>query len=68
VKALSFVGNKIRSKKDEEFLKEQMPDFDFLGFIPYRSNIIEADLDGRPPFEKDRETLDAVKEMIKKIT
>ena len=68
VKSLSFVGNKIRSKKDEEFLKEQMPDFDFLGFIPYRSNIIEADLDGRPPFEKDQETLDAVKEMIKKIT
>lgn len=68
VKALLFVGNKIRSEKDEEFLKEQMPDFDFLGFIPYRSTIIEADLDGRPPFEKDRETLEAVKEMIKKIT
>jgi CO dehydrogenase maturation factor len=68
VGTLSFVGNKIRSEKDEEFLKKQMPDFDFLGFIPYRSNIIEADLDGRPPFEKDLETMETVKEMIKKIT
>lgn len=67
VKELSFVGNKVRSKKDEEFLKKQMPDFDFLGFIPYSSHIIEADLDGRPPFEKDLMTLDVVKEMVKNI-
>jgi CO dehydrogenase maturation factor len=65
VKKLSFVGNKIRSGKDKAFLKEQLPDFQFLGFIPYRTDIIEADLDGRPPFEKDEETLQVVKEMLK---
>ena len=64
VKKLSFVGNKIRSEKDEAFLKKQMPDFEFLGFIPYGSDIIEADLDGRPPFERDPKTLGSVKEML----
>jgi CO dehydrogenase maturation factor len=64
---LVFVGNKIRSEKDKMFLLEQMDEFDFLGFIPYRDNIIEADLEGQPPFEKDTETLDLVKEMIQKL-
>ena len=67
VKQLSFVGNKIRSEKDREFLLERMPDFDFLGFIPYATEIIEADLDGRPPFEKDQGTLEAVRGMLKKL-
>ncbi|MBW1785827.1 MAG: AAA family ATPase [Deltaproteobacteria bacterium] len=67
VKRLSFVGNKIRSDKDREFLLSQMPDFDFLGFIPYKASIIEADLEGRPPFEKDTETLAAVNDMLVKL-
>jgi len=67
VKKLNFVGNKIRSEKDKAFLQEQMPDFQFLGFLPYRTDIIEADLDGIPPFEKDNETLETVKEMLKNL-
>ena len=67
IKKLGFVGNKIRSDKDRAFLLEQMPDFKFMGFIPYRTDIIEADLEGRPPFETDKETLQVVKEMLKEL-
>jgi len=67
LKNLSFVGNKIRSERDRDFLLKEMPNFDFLGFIPFRSEIIEADLDGRPPFETDKEGLQAVSEMIGKL-
>ena len=64
LKNLSFVGNKIRSDKDKEFFYKYMPDFDFLGFIPFSGEIIEADLEGKPPFEKDDEGLSAVKDML----
>lgn len=64
LKKLSIVGNKVRSEKDKAFLLSQLPDFHFLGFIPFRDEIIEADLEGRPPFEKAEEGLKAVKEMI----
>ena len=64
VKKLSLVGNKIRSEKDKMFLINHMVGFEFLGFLPFRSQIIEADLEGLPPFEKDREGLLTVKEMI----
>ena len=67
VKNLSFVGNKIRSEQDKTFLLDQMADFQFLLFMPYHTEIIEADLAGRPPFEKDKEMLDAVKEVLKDL-
>jgi CO dehydrogenase maturation factor len=68
VKKLNFVGNKIRTAKDKAFLKEQMPDFPFIGFLPYTTDIIEADLDGLPPFEKDIKTLEVVKGMLKNLS
>ncbi len=67
VRNLSFLGNKIRSDEDRDFLVRQMPDFDFLGFIPYETGIIEADLEGRPPFERDQKTLEIVKGMLKQL-
>ena len=66
LKHVNLVGNKIRSEKDKEFLLANMQDFQFLGFIPFRSDIIEADLEGLPPFEKDQKGLMTVKEMIEK--
>jgi CO dehydrogenase maturation factor len=67
VKKLNFVGNKIRTAKDEAYLKKQMPDFPFMGFLPYTSDIIEADRDGLPPFEKDLKTLEIVKGMLNNL-
>ena len=64
VKKLNLIGNKIRSEKDKSFLLAQLPDFHFLGFIPFGDEIIEADLEGRPPFEKAKDGLNAVKDMI----
>ena len=68
VKKLSLVGNKIRSEKDREFLVANMPGFDFMGFLPFGSGIIEADLDGVPPFERDKEGLRIVQEMIEAMS
>ena len=67
VKKISLVGNKIRSETDRDFLLQHMPDFDFLGFIPFEAAIIEADLEGRPPFEKNAEGLEAVRMMLHKL-
>jgi len=67
VKKISLVGNKIRSEKDKEFLIKNLPGFEFLGFVPFAGEIIEADLEGKPPFEKDREGLRIVREMIGKL-
>jgi len=47
---IAVVANKIRGPKDKEFLKKHLPDFNFLGFMPFDDNLIEADLNGISPF------------------
>ncbi len=46
-----LVGNKIRGQADEDFLRNNLADFQFLCFLPYTDAIIEADLAGKSPFE-----------------
>ena len=41
---IAVVGNKIRSEQEKDFLISNMPNFEFLGFIPYDQAIVEADL------------------------
>jgi CO dehydrogenase maturation factor len=48
---VAVVGNKIRREADEAFLRKNLPDLPFLGFIPFDERIIEADLKGIPPYE-----------------
>ena len=52
---------------DKEFLEKQMPKYPFIGFISFKDSIIEADLEGLPPFESDREDLENVKAMLGKL-
>jgi CO dehydrogenase maturation factor len=54
LKNIVLVGNKIRNENDKAFLIKQLPGFTFLGFLPYNDQIIQADLEGRAPFEKDQ--------------
>jgi CO dehydrogenase maturation factor len=51
LKNIAVVGNKIRGPKDEEFLRAHLKDFEFLGFLPYDNDLIEADLSGVSPYE-----------------
>ena len=62
-----LVGNKIRSEKDEAFLKENLPGFDFLGFMPYDEALIEADLKGISPFEVDTPAIGLITDMIQRL-
>ena len=64
LKAIAVVGNKVRSKKDEEFLQKHLTDFEFLGFIPYDDALIEADLGGVSPFDVDSTATTIVNQMI----
>jgi CO dehydrogenase maturation factor len=67
LKHLSVVGNKIRRNDDEAFLRRNLPDFDFLGFIPYDDTLIEADLGGRSPFDVLTSARERVQEMMGKL-
>ena len=67
LKNILLVGNKIRGDKDEAFLKENLPDFDFLGFMPYDEALIEADLEGISPFEVNTPAIGLIKDMLQRL-
>jgi CO dehydrogenase maturation factor len=66
LKQIFIVGNKVRSEKDEAFLKHHLADFDILGFIPYADDLIEADLNGASPYDVESTAKARVKEMVEK--
>lgn len=61
------VGNKIRGDRDRDFLKTNLADFEFLGFLPYESELIEADLDGESPYDVPSASRQRVVDMIKRL-
>ena len=51
VKKVRVVANKIRDEKDEEFIRSVIPAEDFLGFMHWNPEIMDADRQGKSPFD-----------------
>ncbi len=67
LQSISVVGNKVRNKSDREFLISSLPDFEFLGFIPYDQAIIDADLANLPILDSSQQTMAAVKDIYQAL-
>lgn len=67
LKKIAIVGNKIRSPKDEDFLRKHLSDFEFLGFMPYDDTLIEADLSGAAPYDTPSTAKQVVADIIEKL-
>ena len=46
-----MVANKIRDTSDEEFIRGAIPAEDLLGFIHYNPEVIDADRQGKSPYD-----------------
>ena len=51
VKKVRVVANKIRDEQDEQFIRDAIPEEDFLGFIHYNPEIMDADRQGKSPYD-----------------
>ena len=64
---IALVGNKIRSKRDEDFLRGNLRGFEFLGVLPYDDDLIEADLQGISPYDTDSPVIGIVQEIVNRL-
>ncbi len=64
---IAVVGNKIRSQSDRKFLISSLPGFEFLGFIPYSQEVVDADLANGPILTSSQEVIAAVKEIYQAL-
>ncbi len=51
IKKFFAIGNKIRSDREADLLKEELHGFEYLGTIPYDESIIEADINELSPYD-----------------
>jgi CO dehydrogenase maturation factor len=65
---IAVVANKIRSEQDRDFLNSAMPDFEFLGFIPYDQSIIEAGLGNFPLLNASPEVISRVQDIAARLS
>lgn len=61
IKKCYVVGNKITDDADRQFITNNLPDFEVLGFISQNSKIVEADRKGISPYDIDTKIVSEVK-------
>jgi CO dehydrogenase maturation factor len=64
---VAAVGNKVRNAIDRDFLTSSLSDFKFLGFIPFDSAIIDAEVSNISSLTASQKVMDAVKSIYNKL-
>ena len=67
VKQVRVVANKVRNEEDEAFVKSKIPEEDLLGFIHYNTEVIDADRQGKSPYDFSKTVTDEIIKIKKKI-
>ena len=66
VKRVRVVANKVRDEKDEEFIRSSIPAEDLLGMIHYNLEIMDADRQGKSPYDFSPAAIEEIRK-IKEI-
>jgi len=52
IKRIVVLGNRVRDAEDEALIREALPDYQIIGFLPESDEVVQADRQGRRPFEQ----------------
>ena len=63
IRQVRVVANKIRSVEDEEFVRSRIPAEDLLGFIHYNTDVIDADRQGKAPYDVSQSEPDEIRKI-----
>lgn len=66
IKRVRVVANKVRDEADEAFVRQNIPAEDLLGCIHYNSDIIDADRQGKSPYDFSPQAIEEIRR-IKQI-
>ena len=61
VKRVRVVANKVRDERDEAYVRSVIPAEDFLGSIHYNPEIMDADRNGKSPYDFSRTAMEEIR-------
>ena len=63
VRRVRVVGSKVRDRQDEDFIRSAIPAEDLLGFVHYNPQIIDADWQGKSPYDFCPSAIEEIRKM-----
>jgi CO dehydrogenase maturation factor len=67
IKRMMIVGNKISSDQDRKIIEENLSDFPILGYLSHNPKILQADREGKSPYDIDEKIKGEVKEILAEL-
>ena len=67
IKNIVVLANRIRSDEDIQLVRDGMPDYDIIGYIPEMDEIVQSDRDGVRPFEDIATIPDSLKQITEEL-
>ena len=67
IKKMMIVGNKVNSDQDRRVIEENLADFPVLGHMSYNPKILQADREGKSPYDLDGRIRDEVSAILAEL-
>jgi len=67
IRNMMIVGNKINSEEDKRLIEEQLSDFPVLGHMSFNSKVLQADREGKSPYDIDEKIKEEVSAILQKL-
>jgi CO dehydrogenase maturation factor len=62
-----IVGNKINSDQDRQIIEENLSDFPVLGYMSFNPKVLQADREGKSPYDIDEKIKEEVKAILTEL-
>jgi len=67
IKKMMIVGNKVASDQDREIIEENLSDFPILGYMNFNPKVLQADREGRSPYDIDEKIKEEVRGILAEL-
>jgi len=67
IKNTMIVGNKVSSEEDKKLIEAQLSDFPVLGHMSFNPKVLQADREGRSPYDIDGRVKEEVGAILKEL-
>ena len=67
VKNMMIVGNKVNSEEDRRLIEKDLSDFPVLGYMSFNPKILQADKEGKSPYDMDEKIKEEVNTILTEL-
>jgi CO dehydrogenase maturation factor len=67
IKNMMIVGNKVNSEEDRRLIEEHLSDFPILGHMSFNPKILQADREGKSPYDMDEKIKEEVEVILTEL-